>query len=279
VNVAIVGAGPLGGTLAHLVARRDLARTLRLIDDAGEVAAGKALDIMQAAPIEGSACAVTGSADITQVVDASIVVLADDARGAVWEGDAGVAQLTRLRRIAAGRPIVCAGAGHGPLVERGVRELAFARERLFGSAPEALVSALRALVAIEVDGSPSGVSLLMLGVPPMQAFVSWEHATVAGLSAIRALDESVRRRLQARIPELWPPGPLALAAAAAHAVAALAGQSRGRLTAFVAPDDRLGRKMRVAAWPVALGAGGLTSVIVPPLGPHEQTALDNATLL
>jgi malate/lactate dehydrogenase len=279
VNVAIVGAGPLGGTLAHLVARRDLARTVRLIDNAGEVAAGKALDIMQAAPIEGFACTVTGSSDITQIVDASIVVLADDARGAVWEGDAGVAQLNRLRRLAAGRPIVCSGAGHGPLVERGVRELAYERERLFGSAPEALVSALRALVAIEVDGSPGDVSLLVLGVPPMRALVSWEHATVGGLSAIRALDESVRRRLQARIPELWPPGPLALAAAAAHAVAALAGRSRCHLTAFVAPDDRLGRRARVAAWPVTLGTGGLTSVIIAPLNPHEQTALDNATLL
>ena len=59
-DVAIIGAGELGGALAHVLARRDVASTIRLIDETGGVAAGKALDIMQSAPIERFATRVVG---------------------------------------------------------------------------------------------------------------------------------------------------------------------------------------------------------------------------
>src|SRR4051812_39469492 len=54
-RVAIVGGGELGGLLAHVLARRNIAHDICLIDDNGRVAQGKALDIAQAAPVEGSA--------------------------------------------------------------------------------------------------------------------------------------------------------------------------------------------------------------------------------
>src|SRR4051812_32263814 len=46
-EVAIVGAGELGGMIAHLLAREEVAPVVRLIDDRGRVAEGKALDITQ----------------------------------------------------------------------------------------------------------------------------------------------------------------------------------------------------------------------------------------
>jgi hypothetical protein len=49
-EVAIVGAGELGGLVAHALARRNSAGVIRLIDDSSRVAEGKALDISQAAP-------------------------------------------------------------------------------------------------------------------------------------------------------------------------------------------------------------------------------------
>src|SRR4029077_14072905 len=48
-EVAIIGAGELGGDIAHALARRDLAARVWLLDPTGAVAAGKALDILQAA--------------------------------------------------------------------------------------------------------------------------------------------------------------------------------------------------------------------------------------
>ena len=52
--VAIVGAGPLATALASTVAARGRVRHIRLIDDAGMVAAGKALDVRQSTPVLGS---------------------------------------------------------------------------------------------------------------------------------------------------------------------------------------------------------------------------------
>ena len=64
IDVAIIGAGELGGSLAHVLARREIVRRIELIDPSGQIAAGKALDIMQAGPIEGLDLA-TGSPDVS----------------------------------------------------------------------------------------------------------------------------------------------------------------------------------------------------------------------
>jgi len=277
-DVAIIGAGEIGGALAHLLARRDVVPEITLIDESGSTAAGKALDIMQSAPIDSFAARVAGAADIAAAAGASIVVIADRVNGGEWSGDEG---LSLLRRISSGSlPLVlCAGAGQREMIERGARELGLPRARLFGSAPEALVSAIRALVAVESNGSPRDVGLTALGLPPDHIVVPWEDATIAGVSAMKLLDQPTRRRLDARLAQLWPPGPLALAAAAAKTIGSVVGRSRQVVTAFVAPDDSAGRKMRAAALPARLGRAGLVSVDIPPLTPHDRVALETAILL
>jgi malate dehydrogenase len=62
-RVVVLGAGELGGLLAHALAKRAVAQEICLVDENGRVADGKALDIMQAAPIEGFAATVTGASD------------------------------------------------------------------------------------------------------------------------------------------------------------------------------------------------------------------------
>ncbi len=52
-SIVILGAGELGGALARQLAAADVAAQITLIDSAGSVAAGKALDILQAAPVDG----------------------------------------------------------------------------------------------------------------------------------------------------------------------------------------------------------------------------------
>jgi malate dehydrogenase len=276
---AIIGAGELGGALAHVLARRDLVSTIRLIDETGHVAEGKALDIMQAAPIEGFATEVTGSTDLTSAAGAALIVLADRSGGSEWNGEDGLLLLKRLSRLGAGSVVLCAGASQRELIERGVRELRFARERLFGSAPEALAAAVRAIVALETNGSPSDVALTVLGVPPSQVVVPWEEATIGGFAATQVLDEPARRRLAARVAPLWPPGPYALAWAAAKAAGAVLGRSRRTMSGFIAPDDSNGRRARTAALPLRLGEAGVLGDALPSLSVHDRVALDNAMLL
>jgi len=278
-DVAIIGAGELGGELAHALARRDAARAIRLIDEAGRVAEGKALDILEGAPIEGFTAELSGSTDVTTAAWAAIIAIADRARAGAWGIEEGLLLLERLTRLSPRAILVCAGDSDRELIERGVRELHIPRTRLLGSAPEAFAAAARALVALEVRASPRDVSLSVLGVPPARIVVSWEHATVAGMTLARFVDEPARRRLAARVAALWPPGPYALATAATKVVETLVGRSRRLACCFVAPDDSAGVRMRAAALTVRLGENGIAEVVLPALSPVEQIAFDNAVLL
>lgn len=278
-EVAIIGAGELGGAVAHALARSNLVRAIRLIDDTRSVAVGKALDIAQAAPVEQFATQLSGATDLSMAAGASLVILADRITGGEWQGEDGLVLLKRLSQTASGAVIVCAGPSQRELVDLGVRELKFSRTRLFGSAPESLAAAVRALVALSVNGSPRDVSLSVLGLPPARTVIPWSDVTVAGLALTRLVDEPSRHRLQARILALWPTAPYALAAATTCIVEAMTGRSRRLVSCFVTPDFATGTHTRTGAMPVRLGPAGIVEVVVPSLSAVEQVALDNALML
>ena len=278
-KVAIIGAGELGGATAHALARSNLVRAITLIDETRGVAAGKALDIAQAAPVEGFATQLSGATDVSMAAGASVVILADRIAGGEWQGEEALVLLQRLSQTAAGAVILCAGPAQRELIDLGVRELKFARARLFGSAPESLAAAARALVALAVNGSPRDISLSVLGVPPAHTVIPWADATVAGFALTRLVDEPSRRRLSARVTALWPTAPYALAAAATTVVEAMAGRSRRIASCFVAPDLSTGARTRTGAMPVRLGPAGIVEVVLPSLSAVEQIALDNALML
>ena len=91
--------------------------------------------------------------------------------------------------------------------------------------------------------------------------------------------EPARRRLDARVAGLWPPGPYALASAAARVIDTILRGSHRLLTCFVAPDDSAGVRARAAALPVRLGRTGVVDVAMPELSVRERVRLENAMLL
>ena len=278
-DIAIIGAGELGGAVAHVLARRNVATTVRLIDEHGRVAEGKALDLMQAAPIDGFATDVSGSADLVTAGGSALIVLTDRFGGAEWAGEDGLLLLKRLSELAPHAVIACAGALQRELVDRGVRELHFSRRRLFGTAPEALANGARALVALDLDVSPRDVMLSVLGVPPAHVVLPWDDAAVGGFAMTKVLDDPTRRRLTTRISALWPPGPYALASATAKAVEAMAGRTRTIVSCFVGPDLSAGQRTRAGALPVRLGSTGIEAVLLPEMNARDRITLENAMLL
>jgi malate/lactate dehydrogenase len=187
--------------------------------------------------------------------------------------------LKRVRDLSPASLIVCAGAADCDLIGRAVRELHLPRTALLGSAPEALAGGVRALAALELNSPPSDVSLSVLGIPPHHIIVPWEDATAGGFSLARLLTEPARRRLDSRVAGLWPPGPYALASAAARVIDTLLRGSQRLLTCFVAPDDSAGVRARAAALPVRLGRAGVVDVAMPELSVRERVRLENAMLL
>jgi malate dehydrogenase len=277
-DAAIIGAGELGGAVAHRLAKQEIVGAICLVDEAGTIASGKALDLMQSAPIEGFSTRVAGAAELAFASSAPLVIVADRAKGGEWGGEDALALLKRLTGPSA-PVVICAGSAQRDILERAVREGGASRARVIGTAPEALASAARAIVAQETGCSAADVSLTVLGVPPDRIVVPWEDASIGGLSAARVLDAPTLRRLESRVARLWPPGPIALAAAAVKAVRAMRGLSRAAVSAFVAPDDSAGRRARAAAFPIRLGEHGIEDVLMPQLTPHDRVLLDTAILL
>jgi malate dehydrogenase len=270
--IAIIGAGPIAGALAHKLAARNRVREVRLIDPAGTIAQGKALDILQSSPIEGFATRVTAADSIHAAAGAAAIVVADPASGpGEYEGEPAVALVKQLAAIEAAAPLVFAGASHRELIMRATGELHVAAARVVGSAPYALESALRAMAGVMLDGSGVEVGLRVVGVPPKGAVVAWEEATAHGQPISAELPPHAIVALSARIPRLWPPGPYVLGSAAARIAEAIANGSRRRYSCFVTV-----RPQAVVAMPVELGPSGIQRIIEPALTRLERTWLENA---
>src|SRR5436190_8734625 len=232
--VAIVGAGSLGGTLAHRLALGDRVREIRLVDTEERIAQGKALDIRQASPVDGFATLVTAAGSMAAVAGATVIVVADPASGAgEYAGEEGLALLRRLNAVDSAAPIVCAGGSQREVIARAVAELHVAPSRIVGSAPLALESALRALAGVSLDSSGVPIALSLVGVPPRNAVVAWEEASVSGQPLAANLPAHVISALNSRIPSLWPPGVYSLASAASRVVEAMIVGSRQRQSCFV----------------------------------------------
>lgn len=276
-TVSILGAGELGGSVAHALARAERVGRVVLIDEGGTLAAGKALDIQQSGAIDGFHTKVEGTQDLTRVTGCTVCVVADSGRPAAeWQGESGLAMMRRLNGFAGEAPIVLAGAGQADLLLAAVREAGFRRERVVGSAPEALAAAARAIVALEAQCSPSEVALSVLGTPSSAFVVPWSEASIAGHSLERVLTQVQVRRIEARLALLWPPGPQALGAAAARVVEAMVTSARrapGVLTVF---GGEFGVRNRVGVLPCLLGPGGITEARPPALNARERVQLETA---
>jgi malate dehydrogenase len=276
-TIVILGAGELGGALARQLAAADLCSRIVLVDEAGRVAEGKALDIQQAAPVDGYSTQVAGTTDDTVVVGAEVVIVADRAgSGGEWQDDPGVALARRVAYHNPAAVILCAGAQQMTIVERGVREGGIPRRRLLGSAPEALRAAVISMTALEAGCTPGEISLTVVGRPPAQVIVPWEDASIGGRRASDVLEAPANTRLDARLPRLWPPGPLTLAAAAAKLLAAAVRRRHVAISAFVAVTHEHGEGGRVGMLPVTMQPDGIASILAPTLSARDKVRLDTA---
>ena len=276
--VAIIGAGDIAGATAHALASRDCVSRLLLVDSAAGVAAGKGLDIVQSGAVDGFHTRLEGTDDLSRATGCAVCVVADRAgqKSVEWHGQDGLAMLNRLAGWLGEAPIVFAGAGQLELIAHGYTETRLSRARLVGSPAEALASAAAAIVAIEAGCSADDVALTVLGVPPGGFVIPWSETTIAGYNLERILPRVQLSKIEARVARLWPPGPYALGAAAAHVTASILDASRRSVTVFTPLGGEFGVRNRVAAMPVVLDTGGVARISIPGLSPRERVQLETA---
>ena len=73
-KIALIGAGNIGGTLAHLIGLKELGDVV-MFDVFGGVAAGKALDLMQSGSVDLFDSHMTGGSDYAAIAGADVVIV------------------------------------------------------------------------------------------------------------------------------------------------------------------------------------------------------------
>src|SRR5258707_1232079 len=73
-KIALIGGGQIGGTLAHLVALKELGDVV-LFDVVEGLPQGKSLDLAQAGPVEGYDARLKGTNDYADIEGADVVIV------------------------------------------------------------------------------------------------------------------------------------------------------------------------------------------------------------
>ena len=73
-KITLIGAGQIGGTLAHLIALKELGDIV-LFDVAAGIAKGKALDIAQSSPVSGFNVNLTGTDDYNDTKNSDVIII------------------------------------------------------------------------------------------------------------------------------------------------------------------------------------------------------------
>jgi len=74
-KISLIGAGQIGGTLAHLIGLKELANEVVLFDVAEGVAKGKALDIAQSSAIDGFDVNFVGTSNYDDTQNSDVVII------------------------------------------------------------------------------------------------------------------------------------------------------------------------------------------------------------
>jgi len=74
-KISLIGAGQIGGTLAHLIGLKELVSEVVLFDIAGGIAKGKALDIAQSSSVDGFNVRFSGTDKYEDIKNSDVIII------------------------------------------------------------------------------------------------------------------------------------------------------------------------------------------------------------
>ncbi|HEY8021046.1 MAG TPA: malate dehydrogenase, partial [Thermoanaerobaculia bacterium] len=188
-KVTVVGAGNVGATAAQRIAEHELADVV-MVDVAADLATGKALDMMEAAPIMGFNARITGGGDYAPTAGSDLcVVTAGLARKPGMSRDDLLAKNTDIlkevvERLVEHSPQTILIIVTNPLdamCEVARRVSGFPRERVFGMAGVLDSARMRWFIAAELAVSVEDVDAFVLGGHGDTMVPLPRYATVNGI--------------------------------------------------------------------------------------------------
>src|SRR5213083_2397842 len=287
-KVTVVGSGNVGATLAQRLVDRELADVV-MIDILEGIPQGKALDMLEAGPVEGYDCNVIGTNDYKDTAGSDIVVItAGIARKPGMSRDDLLATNSKIvgdvtRNAVAYSPGCIIIAVSNPLdamCHVAFHASGFPRQRVVGMAGVLDSARFRTFIAMELNVSVENVHVFVLGGHGDTMVPLPRYSTVAGIPITDLMDRTTIERIVARtagggaeITQLvgtsawYAPG-----ASVVEMVEAIMLDKHKILPCSVFLQGEYGVNGLFVGVPCKLGSKGLEKIIEIKLMPEEDAA-------
>ena len=292
-KVSVIGSGNVGATAARSIADKELADVV-VLDILDGVPQGKALDMLEACPIEGSDSRVLGTNDYADTAGSDIVVVTAGlarkpgmSRDDLLHKNAGIMRSVTSEVVKHSPDCIIVPVTNplDAMCQVVYRESGFPRERVVGMAGVLDSARMRAFIAEALQVSVENTHAFVLGghgdtMVPLPRF-----STVAGIPITQLLDpaavDAIVKRTAgggAEIVKLLGTGSAYYApgSAVVEMVEAILKDKKKILPCAVHLQGEYGVRGLFVGVPVKLGAGGAEQVIEIALEPDEQAALDKS---
>ncbi|HEY4574679.1 MAG TPA: malate dehydrogenase [Thermoanaerobaculia bacterium] len=289
-KVTVVGAGNVGATTAQRIAEHELADVV-MVDVAAELATGKALDMMEAAPVLGFNATITGGGDYDPTAGSDIcVVTAGLARKPGMSRDDLLAKNTEIvsevvRQLVSRSPETILIIVTNPLdamCEVARRVSGFPRERVLGMAGVLDAARMRWFIAEKLGVSVEDVDAFVLGGHGDTMVPLPRYATVNGMPLPQLLDADAIAQINdrtrnggAEIVNYYKTGSAYYAPGASsyEMVKAILLDKKKILPCAVYLQGEYGYDGLFIGVPCVLGRGGMEKVIELKLTTEEKALL------
>jgi len=289
-KVTIVGAGNVGATCAQRIAEASIA-DVYLVDVVDGLAAGKALDMAQAAPIVGHGSRISGGTDYAPAEGSDIVVITaglprkpgmsrDDLLAA--NGKITTEVVTNITKYAPKAMLLMVANPLDVTTYIAQQVSGQPRERVFGMAGVLDTARFRAFIAMEVGCAPGDVTAMVLGGHGDSMVPLPRHSTVSGIpitqlipaERIEAIVDRTRKG-GAEIVGLLKQGSAfyAPAAAVAQMVGSILRDEKHILPTCVQLKGEYGLDDVFVGVPARLGSAGVEQVVQVDLSEDELADL------
>ncbi len=297
-KIALVGAGQIGGTLAHLASLKELGDVV-LFDIAEGMPAGKALDLAESAPVDGFNASLTGTNDYASIEGADVVIVTAGvprkpgmSRDDLISINAGVIKSVgeNIKRFCPGAFVI--------VITNPLDAMVWVMQRVTGLPPSMVVgmagvldsSRFRYFLAEEFKVSVEDVTAFVLGGHGDSMVPLVRYSTVAGIplpdlvkmgwTTQERLDAVVQRTRDggAEIVNLLKTGSAFYApAASAIAMAESYLKDQKRVLPCAAHlTGQYGVSDLYVGVPVVIGAGGVERIVEIQLDGAEKAAFDRS---
>jgi malate dehydrogenase len=289
-KVTVVGAGNVGSLVAERIFDKQLADVV-LIDVLEGMPQGKALDLMQSAPIGGMDCRIIGTNDYLRTENSHIVVITaglprkpgmsrDDLLFKNYEIVKHVTE--NVVRYSPNCIIIMVSNPLDAMAQAAYRVSGFPRNRVLGMAGALDSARLRIFIAREVDASVEDVYAFVLGGHGDTMVPLLRYSTVAGIPITEWLPqdkiEQLIKRTQnagAEIVSLLKTGSAfyAPSAGAVEMVESILRDKKRIIPCSIYLEGEYGIEGLFVGVPVKLGTNGMEQVIQLHLTEEEMAAL------